>query len=78
MRPPLIEIEPMDCVVDELHLFLRITDILFNNVFAPLHTLDLKSKLHGTTTDDDVRRATYKIRKMGISCPEIAMLLGVT
>ena len=64
---PLIEIEPKDCVVDELHLFLRITDILFNNVFARLHTLDLKSKLHGTTTDDHVRRATYKIRKMGIS-----------
>ena len=67
VRPALIEIEPKDCVVDKLHLFLRITDILFNNVFARLHTLDLKSKLHGTTTDDHVRRATYKIRKMGIS-----------
>ena len=65
--PTLIEIEPKDCVVNKLHLFLRITDILFNNVFARLHTLDLKSKLHGTTTDDHVRRATYKIRKMGIS-----------
>ena len=43
VRPPLIEIEPKDCVVDELHLFLRITDILFNNVFAWLHALDLKS-----------------------------------
>ena len=59
VRPPLIEIEPKDCVVDELHLFLRITDILFNNVFAWLHALDLKSKLHGTTTDDHLRRVTY-------------------
>ena len=67
MRLPLIEVEPKDCVVDELHLFLRITDIRFNTVFARLHALDLKSKLHGTTTDDHVRRATYKIRKMGIS-----------
>ena len=68
VRLPVIEVEPKDCVVDELHLFLRITDILFNNVFARLHaTLDLKSKLHGTIADDHVCRATYKIRKMGIS-----------
>ena len=32
-HPPLIEIEPKDCVVDELHLFLRISDILINNFF---------------------------------------------
>ncbi len=64
VRPNLIEMEPKDCVVD---LFLRITDILFNNVFARLHTLDMKSKLHGTTTDDHIRRATDKIRKIGIS-----------
>ncbi len=67
VRPPLIEMEPKDCVVDEIHLFLLIKDILFNNVFARLHTLDMKSKLHGTTTDDNVRRVTNKIRKMGIS-----------
>ena len=67
VRLPLIEVEPKDCVVDELHLFLRITDIRFNNVFARFHALDLKSKLHGTTTDDHVCRATYKIRKMDIS-----------
>ena len=56
VRPSPIEIEPKDCVVDELHLFLRITDILFNNVFARLHALDLKSKLHGMTMS--VKRLT--------------------
>ncbi len=39
----------------------------FNNVFARLHTIDMKSKLHGTTTDDHVRRATNKIRKISTS-----------
>ena len=29
VNPPLVQIEPKDCVLDELHLFLRITDVLF-------------------------------------------------
>ena len=35
VRPPLIEIEPKDCVVDELHLFLRITLIMYLLGFMP-------------------------------------------
>ena len=38
---PLIDIEPKNCVPDELHLFLRITDIIFNSL--------LKSWLNLTT-----------------------------
>ena len=31
---PLINIEPCDCIIDELHLFLRISDKLFDS-FLP-------------------------------------------
>ena len=31
---PLVDIEPCDCVIEELHLFLRITDKLFDSLFV--------------------------------------------
>ena len=34
VNPPLLEIEPRNCVIDELHLFLRISDVLFENFFV--------------------------------------------
>ncbi len=34
----------IDCVVDELHLLLRITDVLIENLFAELYKLDHKDK----------------------------------
>ena len=37
---PLINIEPCDCIIDELHLFLRITDKLFDSFFAKMVALD--------------------------------------
>ncbi len=49
---PLIHIEPKYCVVDELHLLLRITDVLIENLFAELYRLDHKDKTHRTGTGD--------------------------
>ena len=46
INPPLLNIEPRDCVVDELHLFLRITDVLFDNLFVELCRLDYVSTVH--------------------------------
>ena len=39
VKPPLFEIEPENCVIDELHLFLRISDVLFEILFAELQRL---------------------------------------
>ena len=56
VNPALIEIEPRNCLIDELHLLLRITDVRF---FIEMHALDHKAKVHsGTTTDDHVHRGT--------------------
>ena len=41
-------ISPRGCVVDELHLFLRITDVLFDNLFVELCRLDYVSTLYST------------------------------
>ena len=64
---PLINVEPKYCVVDELHLFLRITDILYEFFFAELHRLDHKAKTFTTGSDHRVIRATRMIRRKGIS-----------
>ncbi len=66
IRVPLIDIEPIHCVVDELHL-LRITDVLIENLFAELYRLDHKDKTHRTGTGDRVVKATRKIRSFGIT-----------
>ena len=39
VHSPLVEIEPKDCLVDELHLFLCITDILFKSFFIEMYAL---------------------------------------
>ena len=57
-----INVEPKYCVVDELHLFLGITDILYEIFFAELHRLDHKAKTFKTGSDDRVIRATRIIR----------------
>ena len=67
INPPLLNIEPRDCVVDELHLFLRITDVLFDNLFVELCRLDNVSTVHKNGTDDHVERASRFVCHMGIS-----------
>lgn len=64
---PLIDIEPKNCVPDELHLFLRITDIIFNSLFEELVKLDHKSKVHKAGESDHVQRAVRNVRRLGIS-----------
>ena len=66
-KGPLIDIEPKNCVPDELHLFLRITDIIFNSLFQELVKHDHKSKVHKTGESDHVQRAVRNVRRLGIS-----------
>ena len=66
-KGPLIDIEPKNCVPDELHLFLRITDIIFNSLFQELVKHDHKSKVHKTGESDHIQRAVRNIRRLGIS-----------
>ena len=63
---PLLEIEPSDCVVDELHLFLRITDVLFQSFFSKMVALDHAHKVHKTGSGDHVSRAAQYITELGV------------
>ena len=64
---PLVDIEPCDCVIDELHLFLRITDKLFDSFFAKMVALDHAYKVHKTGVDGNVSNAVAHIRALGVS-----------
>ena len=53
-------------MIDELHLFLRISDVLFENLFAELQRLSHRSKtLRNGDPTDHVERAVSAIRKSG-------------
>ncbi len=68
VKPPLFEIKPENCVIDELHLFFRISDVLFENLFAELRRLSLCAKTHRTgEPSDHVERAVSAIRRSGVS-----------
>ena len=67
VNPPLIAIEPRNCVIDELHLFLRISDVLFENLFAELRRLSFRAKTLKTGTCDHVEKVVSAIRKCGVS-----------
>ena len=55
-------------MIDELHLFLRISDVLFENLFAELQRLSHRSKTLKTgDPTDHVERAVSAIRKSGVS-----------
>ena len=53
LNVPLIQVEPKDCVIDELHLFLRISDVLstrtFVSFFSGINHIHLQSPLHMDT-----------------------------
>ena len=66
IRKPLLEIEPSDCVVDELHLFLRISDVLFQSFFSKMVALDHAHKVHKTGVDGNVSRAVNCINKLDV------------
>ena len=64
VNPPLIAIKPR---IDELHLFLRISDVLFENLFAELYRLSFRAKTLKTGRCDHVGKAVSAIRKCGVS-----------
>lgn len=67
INKPLLEIEPSNCVVDELHLFLRISDVLLLSLFNKLVALDHAYKVHQTGTGGNVSAAVQLIKKLGVS-----------
>ena len=47
---PLLKVDPDHVILDELHLLLRVTDILIRNLVFEMARLDLQDKQRGNTT----------------------------
>ena len=67
INQPLIEIEPQNSIPDELHLFLRITDVIFYTLFGHLIALDNKSRVHRTESSGHLQAGVQFVRRLGIS-----------
>lgn len=63
---PLINIEPHRIIPDELHLLLRISDILLRNLIDDTKSLDDKNKVRGLKSDH-LGELVSKIRECGVS-----------
>ena len=63
-NPPLLHFEVSDIIIDELHLMLRVTDVLLRNlIWAMIHN-DLK-KRDGSSTN--LNRLVHEITSCGIT-----------
>ena len=63
---PLIEIDPIQVVPDELHLLLRISDILLQNLIFDSKQLDAKLEVL-QETGDQLKSLQQKINEIGIT-----------
>ena len=66
-NPPLINIDPAKTILDELHLMLRVTDVLIRNLVWAMIDLDLRSRHVGTEPTDNLEGLLDAIRRCGIT-----------
>ncbi len=66
LHPPLIKVEMSHIVIDELHLMLRISDILIRNVVLAMIHRD-QTERHSGRPVQFVDKLLEKIRSCGIS-----------
>ena len=63
---PLLNVQPDCIVVDELHLLLRISDRLIDNLVVRAAELDLKCRDHGTGEPNNLSRLQQAISGCGV------------
>ena len=66
-HPPLLDLEPSQIVADELHLLLRIGDVLLNNLILYMDGQDHRRCERQGMTASYVRRLEQEIRGCGVS-----------
>ena len=64
---PLFNVDPQDVVIDELHLLLRITDILIRNLILEMVRLDKKDSLSGIGNQQHLISFVKAVRSCGVS-----------
>ena len=67
IHPPLLDLEPSQIVADELHLLLRISDVLFRNLILYMDHLDHRQRERQGTAPSNVRKLEKLIRECGVS-----------
>ena len=66
-NPPLLDLEPSQIVADELHLLLRIGDVLFNNLILYMDQQDHRQRERQGLVPSYVRKLEQEIRGCGVS-----------
>ena len=64
---PLFEIEPQQCVPDELHMLLRISDVLFRSFFGYTIYLDKRNKTHRNIDSGLLQKSVKLVKGFGIT-----------
>ncbi len=59
---PLLNFEVSDIIIDELHLMLRVTDILMRNLIWAMIYIDMKDK-----GESNLNRLVNEIRSCGVT-----------
>ena len=67
IHPPLLNIEPSQIIADELHLLLRIGDVLFNSLILYIDQLDHRQHEREGIAPSNVRRLEQLILECGVS-----------
>ena len=67
IHPPLLNVEPSAVVLDELHLMLRIGDVLIRNLILYAHSRDHRSQERLGETTHHIQELETAIRSCGVS-----------
>ena len=67
IRPPLFNIELGNIVLDELHLLLRIGDVLIRNLIFHADSCDQRSRAHRGAETTHIRELEAAIQSCGVS-----------
>lgn len=67
IHEPILLLEPSQLVIDELHLYLRVSDILLRNVIFQADTIDHRSRERTDRELGAVKKLAYLIQSCGVS-----------
>jgi hypothetical protein len=67
-NPPILPLEPASLILDELHLLLRIGDVLIRNLILQADTIDHVARMAGgRETESHLRTLEHLFRRCGVS-----------
>ncbi len=67
IHAPLLNVEPHHVVVDELHLLLRITDVLIRNLISKLVIQEVELKVLGQPAQNYLQMLERAVRETGVT-----------